>query len=425
MKSFFDSLYGRLALVLVLALGAGFGTMYTVFRAHTNDNRIVNLARTFSVQVQLVEEMMRSHADFDRNPTNGVELSATPQGALVASDEQEEFLGRLKASLDEELGRDAVMRLAIGNAGGVWVRLENVPQGERWLYFSLPVRRRTHAEPWIWGLWASFCVVLVGGMALLWGVNKPLRRLQDAIDQVGRVDSPMVDTVGPREIRRLAEQFNSMVLRLKQYEQDRAEMLAGVAHDLRAPITRLRLQLELEDSARRPAMLGNLDGIDAIVTQFLSFARGADPEPTQSWRLQAFLDECVAPYRAQGVVLEANGAGLDGEIMPTLLRRAVGNLLDNAVEYGAAPIVVALEQTSEGAIIRVSDHGPGIPEDKMDVATQAFTRLDWARSGKGHCGLGLAIVNRIAQLHHGRLALRRAQMGGLVAEVHIRLARQY
>lgn len=422
MRRFFDSLYGRLALVLVIALAAGFGTMYAVFRSHANDNRLRNLAHAMSVQTRLVEEVLRSHPDFDRHSIRGVVLAESAREAGGSEGEHHDFALRVKAPLDEELGRNSDLRPSAGPGGGFWIHLVDVPQGERWLYFPMP-RHRPRLEPWNWGLWASFFVVLVGGMVLLWGVNKPLRRLERAIDLVGRVDSPVADTSGPREIRHLAEQFNRMVSRLKQYEQDRSEMLAAVAHDLRAPITRLRLQLELEDGPRRDAMVANLDGIEVILNQFLSFAQGVVSEPKEKCCLPALILEAVSPYLARGVMVNGDGkADIEMEVMPLLLQRALANLLENAIEYGAAPIEVAWERHSDAVAIRVSDRGPGIPAEKLEVAVKAFTRLDSARSGKGHCGLGLAIVDRIARLHGGRLALAAGDGGGLVAAIRLPLS---
>lgn len=421
MTRFLDSLYARLVLVLIVALTAGFGTMYALFKAHSNDNRIRNIAHSVSVQIQLVEELLRSHPEFEAKPTYGITISPSPPtaGTVKPNEEEAEFLDHLKEAVNDELGRNVEIRASTPE--GYWMPLSGLPQGERWLHFPMP-RHRSRIETWAWGLWASFVVVLVGGMALLWGVNKPLRRLERAIAQVGRADSPVAEASGPREIRHLAEQFNQMVSRLEQYDRDRAEMLTGVAHDLRAPITRLRLQLELEDGARREAMIANLQGIASIVDQFLSFAQGVPTEPRARRELGTLIRGTAAPYLAAEVAIKPPGeAGLEAEVMPLLLQRAVANLLDNACEYGKPPVTVTWERQAGEAVIRVTDCGPGIPAERMDSAMQAFTRLDSARSGKGHCGLGLAIVAKIAKLHGGRLVLAPGKQGGLAAEIRLPL----
>jgi two-component system, OmpR family, osmolarity sensor histidine kinase EnvZ len=408
-----------------------------------------------TVQIRLVEEFLRSNPDFDRHPTAGIVLSAHPGEGRVrggetggatgkdagkdagkgagkgagkdagrdasGTNERDGFLASFQRALTEELGCPAEMRRT--RHGGVWIRLDNVPQGEMWLFFPSLVPHRPRVDLWNWGMTASCLVVLVGGMLLLWGVHKPLRRLEHAISQVGRSEAPEVTVSGPREVRNLAEQFNRMVARLRQYDHDRAEMLAGVAHDLRTPSTRLRLQLAMEESPRRPAMLGNLDSIDAIVDQFLAFARGAEAEVRVLVDLVSFVDEAVAPYGARGVVFDATLApAIEISVMPTLLRRALVNLLENALEYGAVPVTVDIGQDAEGVTLRVRDRGPGIPAEHLDGATQAFTRLDSSRGGKGHCGLGLAIVARVAVLHGGALHLANADGGGLAASIVLPLA---
>lgn len=424
MRSRADTLYARLALVLLVSLIAGFGTMYSVFRSHTDDQRIANLARTVSVQVRLVEEVLRTHPDFDKDPTPGVTLAVDPEdGGRLG--EQAEFLAKLRRALDEELGRPVEMRGNAARAGGFWVRLSGISDGKRWLYFPAPARRRNHVEPWTWGLWSSFLVVLVGGMALLWGVQKPLRQLAKAIEQVGLADPPRMDVTGPRETRTLAEQFNNMVSRLKQFDRDRSEMLVGLAHDLRAPITRLRLQLEMETGQRRDGMIANLEGIDVIVDQFVAFAQGAGSEVPEKGRVAEFVATAVAPYRDRGVRLDAPAeADANIVVMPHMLGRALANLIENALEYGSSPVVVEIRRAAAEAVVRVIDHGVGIPPEKLDLAVQAFTRLDSARRGKGHCGLGLAIAARIARLHGGRLMLRQNAPSGLVAELHLPVAQE-
>lgn len=417
MNSTPDSLYTRLALVLLVALLAGFGTMYSLFRSHSEDVRVANAARNVSVQVRLVEQLLAAEPEFASRPIPDVQLAGDPP-SIAPTGELRDFLEKLRVALSLELDREIVIRNGNLPQGGYWVNLSTPAGAGPWLHLPHPLRRRTHVEPWTWGLWVSFGVVLVGGMALLWGVSRPLRRLEKAIAKVGQDDAEPVSTRGPREIRNLAEQYNRMVERLRQYDRDRAEMLAGVAHDLRAPITRLRLQLELEESARHEAMVGNLDGIEAIIGQFLTFARGADCEAAQPLNLAAFVDDLLLEYRQRGVVA-GQVVPCTVAAMPTALQRALTNLIENALEYGAGPITVGVAQQQGWAVIGVCDAGPGIPAEKLGYAAQAFTRLDTARPGKGHCGLGLAITAHLAAQHGGRLQLRKAEPHGLIAEIHL------
>jgi two-component system, OmpR family, osmolarity sensor histidine kinase EnvZ len=424
MRSFLDSLYGRLALVLLAALLAGFGTMYVLFQSHTDENRIRHVARAMAVQVRLLEEVLRTHPDFDQHPVGGVVVVSRLPAGDPATTEQTRLFERLQEPLEEELGRKASTHGSNWHQGGLWIALQDVPGAGRWMFFPTP-KRPPHIEPWTWGLWVSFLVVLVGGMALLWGVQKPLRRLERTIREVNTIDAPIVETGGPREVRSVAEQFNQMIERLRQYDRDRAVMLAGVAHDLRAPLTRLRLQLELEESPRRAEMTANLNGIESIIDQFLAFAQDGELDRPIRANLALMVEEIVAPYHLNTESIDIpEDETLEADVRPASLRRALNNLLDNALEYGKAPITISCKRVGDQTVIRVADAGPGIPPERIPEALRPFSRLDTTRSGKGHCGLGLAIADRVATAHQGTLSLKPGLPCGLVAELTIPLSRE-
>ena len=422
MSGFLDSLYGRLALVLLAALLAGFGTMYLLFQSHADDTRILNIARSMAVQVHLLEELLKAHPDYSLQPIGGVTVADRLPADDTPTAEERSFAERIQPPLIEELGREANVLPSNWHGGGLWIDLRDVPGGRRWMFLPSP-KRKAHVDPWVWGLWVSFLVVLIGGMALLWGVQKPLRKLERTMREIDRVDAPAVETGGPREVRSVADQFNQMIERLRQYDRDRAVMLAGVAHDLRAPLTRLRLQLDLEDSPRRPAMAANLDGIESIIDQFLAFAQGGELDAPVRANLGLLVEDIVAPYHLPAATVDIpEDETLDAEVRPASLRRAIGNLIDNALEYGEAPITVSCRRTNGTAVIRVADAGPGIAADHIAEALRPFSRLDSSRSGKGHCGLGLAIADRVAAIHGGSLRLTQGSPRGLVAELNLPLS---
>jgi len=423
MKRILDSLYGRLALVLGTALLAGFGTMFLLFQSHSDDTRLHNIARSMAVQVHLLEELLRTHPDYSLRPVGGVTVADSLPANDAPTRGQKLFAVHIHQPLEEELGRTAVVHPSNWHRGGLWVNLRDIPGGERWMFLPSP-KHRKHADPWVWGLWVSFLVVLFGGMAMLWGVQKPLRRLERTIREVNSIDVPIVETGGPREVRSVAEQFNQMIERLRQYDRDRAVMLAGVAHDLRAPLTRLRLQLDLEESPRRPAMSTNLDAIESIIDQFLAFAQDGELDRPVRANLSLLVEEIVAPYHlAAGCIDIPEDEMLEADVRSASLRRAIGNLIDNALEYGQPPITVSCRRNDGEGVIRVADAGPGIAADHIAEAVRPFSRLDSARSGKGHCGLGLAIADRVAAAHRGSLRLIPGSPHGLVAELRLPLAK--
>ena len=442
MKLGFNSLYLRLVLVLATALVAGFVTMGFLFHRHIEQDRARGVRHGMAGQIRLIENLLTQYPQASIPDDMGLLIyrGDTPRGTEV---DTSFFSSDIARRISEDLGHPVEMRHSKQPDGGLWIRLA-VPD-PTWLRIPLPGRPGGPGpdapggpggppgppgpggpggpglEPWTWGLLVSFFIVFVGGMALLWRVQVPLRKLEQALDATRPTMAPHpLELKGPGEVQRLAERFNRMTARLYQYEQDREVMLAGVAHDLRAPVTRLRLQLELENSTRRNAMLCNLDSIEAIVDQFLLYARGGESEAATEWDMNAFLAEVTAPYEEQGVNYSLQeDRDIIAPIQPSSLRRALCNLIENSLEYGSKPVEVSLQQQDHEIVFTIRDHGPGIAEKDWARALRPFTRLDDARARQGHCGLGLAIACRIAESHGGTLTLENAPDGGLLARLSL------
>lgn len=428
---YLDSLYVRLALVLAAALVAGFATMGWLFHHHMEQDRNRGERSHMTDQIKLVERLLQKSPDVDLNDILGhrVYRGTEPDGTEPGP--PDDLPPDLASNIASTLGHPVDIRRRVDHPrSGFWLRLAISTKEPVWLFMGPPGPFGGSGklggrggpprglEPWALGLLVSFAVVFVGGMFLLWRVQVPLRELEKALRQFGPSAAPShLQASGPREVRKLAEQFNRMTDRLQEYERDRQEMLAGVAHDLRAPVTRLRLQFELENSSRKAAMVHNLDSVDAIVDQFLLFARGAGNEALVELDMCAYLSEVTAPYDDQGVHLTVPNTDVILSIRPNSLRRALCNLIDNALEYGAPPVTVNLVEHSDQVVLTVCDHGTGIAASDRALALRPFTRLDDARASQGHCGLGLAIVARIAEAHGSRLELDNVPEGGLQARV--------
>jgi two-component system osmolarity sensor histidine kinase EnvZ len=286
--------------------------------------------------------------------------------------------------------------------------------------------------------------MLVAGLILslfaVWQMQRPLSRVADASRAFGSGGRPApVPEQGPRELRDLIGSFNDMMRRLNEAGDDQAVMLAGVAHDLKAPLTRLKLRASvLVDENERSGLIRDVDSLTNIVQQFLEFAgQSADAGPPVE--VDEFLREQFSSgdYAEAAEVAEipeaADTAGaaetplfaLDLRAGPsftlprTLLDRLVTNLVDNALEHGMPPVDISTACNDRHWTISVRDHGPGIPDDRIAAAMKPFVRLDAARGGEGHCGLGLAIVARLAHDRGGRCLVRNHAQGGL--EVRIEL----
>lgn len=262
-------------------------------------------------------------------------------------------------------------------------------------------------------------VMLVSAIAMAvlgaWRMQRPIRELARAAREfrlTRRVR--LVELRGPRELKALVGDFNDMVGELERTERERSIMLAGVAHDLRAPITRMQVRADiLADEDNRRGFLRDTESLSRIVTQFLDYARESQGEPTRI-RVDEY---CLQHYGGAGaeeavILLRLHAGG--GFALPDVdLDRILSNLIENALTYGEPPVEIATSIEGDRYVLRVRDHGPGIPEAQIGRALRPFARLDAARGGDAHCGLGLAIVWRLVRRNAGTFAASNAEGGGL------------
>ena len=214
---------------------------------------------------------------------------------------------------------------------------------------------------------------------------------------------------------------------LAQQENNRAVLLAGVSHDLRTPLSRLRLALEMStervSGAMRQGMDQDIEEMDAIIDQFLEFAReGASEAVDANGDLNALVSALAERYERRGEALTLRLAPLPPlPLRPMAVQRMLTNLVENARRYGGGAIEIETRPKGGMAVLRVLDRGPGIPTEAVEQVLQPFTRLNDARSNTGGAGLGLAIVDRVARLHGGRVRLEPREGGGLAARVELPL----
>jgi two-component system osmolarity sensor histidine kinase EnvZ len=291
----------------------------------------------------------------------------------------------------------------------VWIELFS-PLEPVWLRSPLPVARTWPPPPTLLLLALVGATVMTGVLYLLLDVARPLRKLEDAVSRVGEdINREPVPEQGSAEVRRISRRFNAMVRRLAEGEKERATMLAGIAHDLRAPLTRLQFRLsmpELNTEERRRCQ-SDLEALERITGQFLLYAGGGEREACVACPLDQWLAENVACHAKEQLQLELSSIHLP--IRPVALGRAVSNLIDNAFSHGTAPVVVRLRRRAAEVAIEVWDQGEGMPSNAWERALQPFQRLDSARGRQGHCGLGLAIVNHVVRTHAGRLSFQQGK----------------
>ncbi len=313
--------------------------------------------------------------------------------------------------------------------GGLWIGF--MAGGERWWLVLPPPRFKAPSLPhdlWLWLAATLATLMLIAGLFVR-GIVRPLANLGAAVDAVGDGSTRKVEPEGPSEVRRLAVQHNTMVDRLAAADAERREMLAGLTHDLRAPLARVRVRLALlENDAEREGLTRDADDMERIVDQCLAFLRSEEGAQAEQPILiaDAVSDE-VARQRELGrpVEIAVSDAAATAEVAIAHgnLQRVLDNLIGNALQYGAPPVEIALVVGRPGFVsLKVGDHGNGIPPEQRERAFEAFAQIDPARATRGSCGLGLAIVRRIVKARGGEVTLGEASGGGLEVELRFPIA---
>ncbi|PZR47912.1 ATP-binding protein [Paraburkholderia fungorum] len=415
MKNPFNTIFGRAALMTTGLLVLAYIASLFVLGREVNEMHAEHESRG----VQMVEEARRDGIDAARHIASA--LGATYLDARDAKTDggppsRRDTHGLYENALRDNLPAGSQVVLA-GDTGTLWVRYAG---DENWIRIpdAALTQGRLHSA-----LGLMLALAIIVAFLGAWHAQRPLRRLASAAREfrIG-VSTPVVRVSGPREVAELITRFNEMIREISEYEQERAMMLAGVAHDLRTPLTRMQVRADLmPDGAERIGFLGDVESLGRIVKQFLDFVRDrADGSPLVS--VDAF---CQSQYGSvpHDEVSEDSLVKLDllagGQFRLPLvdLDRILANLLENAMTYGEPPVEIATGMQHGKWTMTLRDHGPGIPDDQIDHALQPFVRLDAARGGDAHCGLGLVIVRRLARRNGGTLSVANAVGGGLLVSL--------
>lgn len=293
------------------------------------------------------------------------------------------------------------------------------------LRFIAPRERAVATQAHIFVLWLAVATILLMGVAILFIRNqvRSIERLADAAEAFGRGESvPRFKPHGAREVRQAATAFMAMRDRIQRHIDQRTAMLASVSHDLRTPLTRLRLELALAPPFKRQdAMRGDLDEMEHMIDEYLAFARGEAGEDTQTVALADLLGAVAEDARRAGAEVEVEvSPGLTASLRPLAFKRALTNLAGNAAAHGEHVRLSARPLASGGLEIGVEDDGPGIPETMYEDAFRPFSRLDESRNqNRKGVGLGLAIARDVARGHGGDITLGRSDLGGLKADIRL------
>jgi signal transduction histidine kinase len=266
----------------------------------------------------------------------------------------------------------------------------------------------------------SICLIVI---LMVQRLTRPLKKLTEVAERVGRGESitPLSEE-GPVDIRQTIRAFNRMYERLQRFVQDRTRMLAAISHDLRSPITSLRLQVELmKEQEAREKMLETLEDMQRMTEATLAFARDeASTEVSRSVDLNALIDSLCQDLADMGMDVKfENAEKTPYTCRPTSLKRALRNVIENAVNYGGRA-GVKLQQNDTEFQIAIQDDGPGIPEQDFERVFQPFVRLEESRNKQtGGIGLGMAIARSIVRKHGGDMSLANTTGGGLTVTIHL------
>jgi two-component system osmolarity sensor histidine kinase EnvZ len=315
---------------------------------------------------------------------------------------------------------------------GYWVSFK-IADDRYWLMLE----RERLQGPVEWLGWAGVVsVVSLLGAALISSlINLPLKRLTAAAREIaqGRHPEPLPE-VGPQEVRQANRSFNQMVDDLQQVESDRAVILAGISHDLRTPLARMQLEVEMANLSQeaREGMQSDIAQMDAIIAQFLDYAKPTEASSFINVDMAALLAECAHEAGRHSDVKVTAELPEHAHVLgnATDLKRVIANLVENARRYGKTPgsdvteidikCTVRGMHTSKRVVVEVQDHGVGVPEGQIAQLLKPFTRLDTARGQANGAGLGLAIVDRVLSRHEAELEVSNREGGGLKFTITLR-----
>lgn len=313
----------------------------------------------------------------------------------------------------------------------------NVDMHEKWvevslgledgvMRVSLPRRRLFSSSGYIFLLWMMGASVVLLAVAVLFMRNqiRPIRRLAVAAERFGKgLDVPSsFKPEGAREVRQAAAAFLDMHERIRRQIQQRTAMLSGVSHDLRTPLTRMKLQVAMMGSSPDiEALKSDIVDMERMIDAYLDFARGEGGEQAASTDLNIIINRIVSNIKRQGIEIEVESdPDLFLQLRPVAFERCVSNIIHNAAKYGGGHIWVSARRQGERVEITVDDDGPGIPDDKMEDVFRPFYRIDESRNpATGGVGLGLPIAQDIVHGHGGKIFLEKSKKGGLRVVLHV------
>ena len=341
---------------------------------------------------------------------------------------------RLTEQLTQRLGPDTIVARSVNGEKGIWVGF-SINGDPNWLLMDRSRFSPAGGKTWLIWLATAGALSLAGAAVIARLINQPLKQLSYAANRVRDGDfaaSHLDEEAVTSEIREVNIGFNRMAQKLAKLEQDRAVMIAGISHDLRTPLARLRLETEMSvnDDVAREHMVADIVQLDAIIDKFLDYAR-PDHVSLTPVNLHAVVSSCVYAVQDHRELQITMNVPEDLNVMAdeVELARVISNLLENARRYGKTPdtditsVDIAAKGRENWVLIKIRDRGKGVPPEQLANLTKPFFRGDSARTAAAGAGLGLSIVDKTVQRMGGMFALANSSTGGLAAHIQLERAR--
>ncbi len=379
------TLFTRSFLLIALLILASAAATFQLYRVYEREPRarelaqqtvsIVNLTRAALVNA---DPVLRRNLLIELNEREGIRLAPVTGGEVLQPLPEDALFELVTKKIKDVLGQPTRFAYARDRVEGFWVSF-TIDDDDYWVMLPRERFEPAFGLEWAGGGLALLALALAGAWLIASTLSRPLGAIAAAAGEVGRggAPAPLAET-GPSEMRTVSRAFNRMAGDLAAMERERAMVLAGISHDVRTPLSRLRLALEMSgaDRATAEGMGADIEEMDKVIAQFLAFARGEDEALSES-DLNALVAEIVDGYRKRGVdVAFAAGALPELRFAPLALRRAISNLIDNALRYAGTAIEVATRRDGAEALVEVRDRGPGVPSGETERLKRPFTRLD-------------------------------------------------
>jgi two-component system osmolarity sensor histidine kinase EnvZ len=438
-KSGLSLFWRTFVLLVLLLLGSVLAWTQTLYKLESEPHaiqtarQIASLVNMSRVAVMHSDGIAQVSLFKSMKDEESVVIKPREPNDVVQTLKNEAHLRFIEAELKQRLGPNTPVAERVNGEAGLWIGFD-INKDHFWLQTDLSRFDRPKAKTWLVWLSAATLLSLLGAAWIAGLINRPLKDLSFAARRVREGDfeaSRLDESVVTSEIRAVNIGFNRMTQKLAKIEEERTVMLAGISHDLRTPLARLRLEAELSvnDPAARGHMISDIAQLDAIINKFLDYAR-PDYVKFSPIELNGLLEQCLASLRNRPE-LELKLAlepGLAVQADAVELQRVITNLIENSARYGKSPdtgatlVELSARRMDNTVLLRVRDHGLGVPEGQLKQLTTPFFRGEAARTAANGTGLGLAIVQKIVSRMGGTLELSNADGGGLCASIRLQLA---